>query len=1324
MILYFADRKMNIVGQASTALPGGISILDDKKVEDVETGVATFETYVQYDDETRKKVEECTAVGNYILRSDNGENEFYTIIESESDTKNKEIYVYAEDAGLDLINQTVGAYAADQAYPIAFYINKFAYDSGFEIGINESSDLSRKLSWEGEATVTERLASVATQFDNCEISYSFEVNNLEVTRKFINIYKKRGKNDGVKLRLNKEIDRIQVKKSIANLATALEVTGGIPENEENPITLKGYTYDDGDFYVKDGLLCSRSAKEIWSRYVWNKEPNKIDGESGHIIRQYSYDTTSQSELCNRAITELKKLREIEVNYEVDIATLPNNVKIGDTVNVIDEAGEMYLQTRLLKIEKSVVNKSYKATLGEFLLKNSDINEKVADLAKKFAENSLDAKRALNIANSASAKADNAQTVANSALSDSNDALTKANEAITKSETATQSAQDATAKANEAKTAVENVKSSVEGLQTTVDNANTAAQNAWTASQTAQEDATTAKEQASQALTNTEAMAQDVANAVTKSESAITTAGQAVTKADEAKTTAETASATATAAKADAEQAQKDIDAFGQSLDTLTETMTAEYARKTELTEAQTSLQTQISKNAAGIQTNAQRITVIDETANNAKDLANSASQSANEAITKANEATANATSAQTAADEAKASASAAQTNADNAKKAADDAAAVASKAQTDLEQAQADLATVQGRVDATEQDIADAQAKVLAAQTAADKAKQDAQNAATKAQEAQSTADMANTNASNAQTKADQAAADALNAQQLANEANGNATAAQTKANEAAQAAANAQSTADTAKTNAETAQAKANEAAQAAVDAQSAADEADAKAQQAATDLATAKHNLADVTSRVDATEEEIAAAQAAVDTAQKAADEAKASAATAQSTADTAKANAATAQNKANEAKTAADNARSAADAAKKAADKAQADADALAVRVTTAETNITQNAEQISLRATKTELSKTDTKATNAQTSADTANSKIDNLQIGGRNLALNTGSSITGLIANNYSNNSIPNIEYGLVDDALPCGTYFAFSIESGRSSNGCYYGTNSLYQSGILKMDDIITVSFLGKVISDDDTSKIYIRASHLMESQTLLSYNGINSRFELTTEWKLFTATYKIKVLHKNVHAFYANDVSQHGRIAISSVKVEKGNKATDWTPAPEDVEEGYKNYTDDAVGDATVTITESYESLIEETAKQINLMIQQLTEITNSQGTSISTMSNQLQLTTEMAQFVKTTTKQLQDVVDGKVSASEIQEWARFDGATLELGASNQPFKAKLSTTELAFYQGNNKVAWISNNELHILTAIITKSIGCGNFTFIDEGDLGFSLL
>ena len=35
-----------------------------------------------------------------------------------------------------------------------------------------------------------------------------------------------------------------------------------------------------------------------------------------------------------------------------------------------------------------------------------------------------------------------------------------------------------------------------------------------------------------------------------------------------------------------------------------------------------------------------------------------------------------------------------------------------------------------------------------------------------------------------------------------------------------------------------------------------------------------------------------------------------------------------------------------------------------------------------------------------------------------------------------------------------------------------------------------------------------------------------------------------------------------------------------------------------------------------------------------------------------------------------------------------------------------------------------ISNEELYVLKAIIAKSIGCGNFLFVDEGDLGFSLI
>lgn len=413
MILYFADRYMRILDHASTELQKGLTVIDDKKTEDIDTGVSSFECVIPYTKKTREKVEECTETGNYILRKNDDENEFYTIIETQSDTKNQEVYLYAEDAGLDLLNEIVGEYKADKAYPASFYIEKFAYDSGFKIGINEISGLTRKLSWEGECTVTERIASVATQFDNSEISYSFDVKGLEIVEKYINIYKKRGKDTGEQLRLNKEIDNITITKSIENLATGLEVTGGTPENSELPITLSGYQYDDGDMYVSGTRLLSRAALKKWSRYIWTKEPNQIKSQDGHIIRQYSYDTTTQSTLCAHAVTKLKKLKEIEVNYEADIVKMPKNIKIGDRVDIIDDSGNLYLNTRILKLEKSVCDMTFKVTLGEYILKTSGIDKDIEKLAQELANNSLSAKRAKEAADKAKEETKNMQNEINS-----------------------------------------------------------------------------------------------------------------------------------------------------------------------------------------------------------------------------------------------------------------------------------------------------------------------------------------------------------------------------------------------------------------------------------------------------------------------------------------------------------------------------------------------------------------------------------------------------------------------------------------------------------------------------------------------------------------------------------------------------------------------------------------------------------------------------------------------------------------------------------------------------------------------------------------------
>ena len=340
MIIYFADRKMDIVGLASTGLRDGLTVYGDKQTDELATGSTSLSFVLRYSG-SAKALMSVVDVGNYVLMYDGQDSAYYTIIDTELDTASCTISVYAEGGGLDLLNEVVGAYAASSAMSIAAYVAVFAADSGFEIGINEVSDLSRTLSWDGESTVTERLQSLARQFD-AEISYTFEIDGMSVTRKCINFFKHRGLDTGITLRIGTAAGSIRVKKSIENLATALLPTG-------DNITLSGYSYDDGDIYIDGQYLKSRSALTKWSRYL---SPTEQGDGDGHIVRPYSYQTSSQSELCNRSVAQLKKVSVPEVTYEVKIEEVPENMHIGDECRIVDARNELYLKARLIKTIRS------------------------------------------------------------------------------------------------------------------------------------------------------------------------------------------------------------------------------------------------------------------------------------------------------------------------------------------------------------------------------------------------------------------------------------------------------------------------------------------------------------------------------------------------------------------------------------------------------------------------------------------------------------------------------------------------------------------------------------------------------------------------------------------------------------------------------------------------------------------------------------------------------------------------------------------------------------------------------------------------------------
>lgn len=382
MMIYIADRNLNIVGTASTDLPRGLTITNDEKSEDLESGTKVFECELHYEKGDGKSVDDMVCPGFFLLRSYEDENEFYTITEVQKDTFDQSIHIYAEDGGLDLLNTVVPEYAAASAMTLESYAKKFL-PTGWEIGINESSG-SKKISWDGEATVTERLVSIANNF-NMDISYSFEIKRLTITHKYVNFHKHRGEDDAkVHLYLNQDIKKIVTTRSTENLATALSVTGGTLSGKSSPITLKNYTYSYTDS-IGDRYEVDKSTGQMRNVTAMRKWAGALDSD-GLILKRYSYDTISQAVLAGQARVELQKCSDEEINYEVEFTKL--NASIGDRVYIIDDESELYLDARILTLKRSVTNKTVSATLGEYLIKDSGISDRLTQLAKELKKKTL------------------------------------------------------------------------------------------------------------------------------------------------------------------------------------------------------------------------------------------------------------------------------------------------------------------------------------------------------------------------------------------------------------------------------------------------------------------------------------------------------------------------------------------------------------------------------------------------------------------------------------------------------------------------------------------------------------------------------------------------------------------------------------------------------------------------------------------------------------------------------------------------------------------------------------------------------------------------
>lgn len=1104
--------------------------------------------------------------------------------------------------------------------------------------------------------------------------------------------------------------------------TAVRPTGYTPEGSEGntstlPITIEsipdGVSKWSSDVYKKKDVVYSLSGVNTWGYRECsysNTDIKTVDGlyqaSVAYLKRVSSPALTIEAKAIDLALLMGDKYSTLQVRQAVRIRATPHNIDTYMTVSsididVLDPTNDLYT---LGESYDSLTGQqsAYVARLNASINSAVDVIGSASDAASKLAEAaSKKAQEAKEKAETAADAAADAATKADKVTDTANSAVTKADTAISKADTAISTSTETQAK-------VTLVEKQATEAKNAADTAKKAADDATTAANSAQSSAAKANEAASSA--NTAA-----SNAQATADSALSSANKANEDVGSVKTQITEINKEMTSVKQDAATLRDDLS--GQ-ITTVKETMEADYAKKSELSDTETNLRTEITKSAAGIRTE------VSQTYSTKKEL---------ETTTKA---------AQTAQSTADAAKKAAESNASdlanavskfdgditNLKDQIDGAIQTwfydgipnaltepevhwttdkdrqthlgdlyydnqtgfcyrymnqngvyswARIQDTDVTKALSDAAKAQGTANAKKRifvatptppydvgdlwvqgstgDILRCQTPKIDSQAYAEAdwvkaskytddtavtklsntvektyaTKSTVSQLSDKIEQTVSSVEEVRTDASAAKTTADNAKKAADDAAAAANTAHETATAAQTAANTAKEHATAASTAASTAKAKANAAQAAANKANAA---------------------LSDAQKNLKDLQNRADVTDEELAAAKNAVATAQTAADSANSAASkakelanTAQSTADTAKANAATAQSKANAAASAASTAQSTADTAKANAKKAQDDVDALKNRVTQAETKITQNSEAIALRATKTEVT-----------------SAVDNVQVGGRNYILGS-EKLSNFKIEKTSHVSWSNQVYTRLD-------------ASSGSNYGIYYDcvipiTIGCFTSLSVYLTDVSGLIRIGLCRTDQFTFPWNDAVTETTSNGQVVVTNSWTSN-ELN-EVRIHIASPTIGATCK-----------------LSKIKFEFGNKPTDWSPAPEDLQADATNKANNAISeskkytDAQLKITsDSITSSVSSTYATKSDLSTTNSNVTKAQNTanSASSAASNAQSTANTASSNAST------ALSTANTANSIANTVKNNLANLSIGGRNLARGTNMIV-------GANGIGWASN--------------------------------
>ncbi|WP_259771806.1 phage tail spike protein [Lactococcus lactis] len=401
MLITIHNNQMNKVGFLSNEAPEIPSFFNDTWHRYLAEGAATFSFSVNKF-KNGSLQDYCQYLNDqaYISFRFDGQDHLFSVLTTEE--TDDVITLNCATLNLELRNEQVGPLVNSATHNIQWYfeqINLFE-TTQITIGVNEVSNLTRTISYDGQESKLSRLLSIIGNF-NAEFEF---ITNLNDDGTFegiaLNIYQA---NDGVEIQgvgtwrndvilyFGKNVTGVRRNVDRTQIFNASKVTGREGLNWINSEWSVKNSEGIEEFYKRKGatLAYAPLSAELY--------PAQIQSDGDRWIRKdFETEYKNVNDMWGYILSQFKKYAYALVTYEVSASnslinqSLGNGkpLSIGDTVRIQDEnfnaqTGGLILQARVSELEISFSNPSNnKLTFSNYVELESGISD---DLEARLAQ---------------------------------------------------------------------------------------------------------------------------------------------------------------------------------------------------------------------------------------------------------------------------------------------------------------------------------------------------------------------------------------------------------------------------------------------------------------------------------------------------------------------------------------------------------------------------------------------------------------------------------------------------------------------------------------------------------------------------------------------------------------------------------------------------------------------------------------------------------------------------------------------------------------------------------------------------------------------------